>query len=917
MGDLREWWEDSWQLRIGPRIVVVEVPARWGRTTVFDELAAGIESADDAPVTIVIRISGRGVAGGVGLQAQIMRDLLSGSGQGHRAAELLGVDSVAGKAQFGLGVTGLLAVGFPAALGMFLAGIAAGAAGKIWDDSPAGQAGAVATAARSVAAVSAKTPVVVLADDAESLDVHLAMVVLENLVSRSDGQILIVVAASPGSELAERLTRRRDLPAALVPALRRADADPDMSYTSRARLARDLCPQLPGPVIARIGQRTRTFADVFAVVDAGRLTSLAGDADTLLPAVDRVIDTALARAAPSLEAVIVAWAGGVAHPLQAAGGLAITGGAKLPEDPDLVRDRSLVRLADPDRARYAAPILAMADASPVLAGEFLDRALAIRSEAGRGLADRIVAGLAVHRVRGDLAPGNAGPLLAIQRGLVTDLEQAGDHPAALDIAAEALDGCPAEDSLAQDAQQLQAAVLRLASITAAAEPDPRVADLIAKAVSGGAAAGIESRVWAAVNLLQEPAEHETALHLISQISADLGPGTDWGPQAAAWRLTLAYHAGRAGHLAASQDILGPLLKSADPGDQAAASRALRAVKDPHADTRLQIEALESELPAAGSDDDRLRLHAALAAAYGRIGEYRQAERHARHELPLSEHLQGPEHPDTLAARHSLASWTGLAGDPAAARDMCASLLPIRERILGPEHPSTLAARHNLAYWTGQAGDPAAARDMYASLLPIRERVLGPEHHSTLATRGILAYWSGEAGDPAAARDMYASLLPVFERVLGPEHPDTLTTRHDLARWTGQAGDPAAAREMYASLLPIRERVLGPEHPSTLTTRNNLAHWTGETGDPAAARDMYASLLPVFERVLGPEHPITLTTRNNLAGWTGETGDPAAARDMCASLLPVFERVLGPEHPTTLATRRNLAEWAKQAKRGQQ
>ena len=470
-GDLREWWEDSWRLRIGPRIVVVEVPDRWGRTAVFDELAAGIESADDAPVTIVIRISGRGVVGGVGLQAQIMRDLLSGAGQGHRAAELLGVDSVAGGAQFGLGVSALLAVGFPAALGMFLAGIAAGAAGKVWDDSSAGQASAVATAARSVAAVSARTPVVVLADDAESLDVHLAMVVLENLVSRGDGQLLVVVAASPGSELADRLIRR-DLPPALVPAVRRADADPDMSCLSRTRLVRDLCPRLPGPVIARIGKRTRTFGDVFAVVDAGRLTGLAGDADTLLPAVDRVIDTALARAAPSLEAVIVAWAGGLAHPLQAAGGLAITAGALLPDDPDLVRARSLVRLADPDRARFAAAVLALADATPALAGEFLDRALAIRSEAGRGLADRIVAGLAAHRVRGDLAPGSAGPLLAMQRGLVADLEQAGDHPAALDIAAESLAGCPAEESLAQDRQQLHAAVLRLASITAAARAGP-------------------------------------------------------------------------------------------------------------------------------------------------------------------------------------------------------------------------------------------------------------------------------------------------------------------------------------------------------------------------------------------------------------------------------------------------------------
>ena len=362
-GDLQEWWEDSWKLRIGPRIVLVKVPDRWGRTTVFDELAAGIESEGDAPVTIIIRISGREVVvGGVALQAQIMRDLLAGTCERHRAAGLLGVSSAAGKVQFGLGAAALFPVGFPAALGMFLAGITAGAAGKIWDDSPAGQAGAVAIAARSAAAASARTPVVVLIDDADGLDLRLAMVALENLVSCGDGQMTIVVAASPGSELAQRLSRQ-DLPPALVPAVRQADADPDMSQDSRARLARELCPQLPGLVIARIGQRTRTFADVFAVVDTGRLTGLAGDAEILLPAVDRVIDTALARVAPSQEAVIVAWAGGLVHLLQAQSGLAIIGDPPLVDDPDLVRTQLLVRLADPDRARYAAAVLAMADAS--------------------------------------------------------------------------------------------------------------------------------------------------------------------------------------------------------------------------------------------------------------------------------------------------------------------------------------------------------------------------------------------------------------------------------------------------------------------------------------------------------------------------------------------------------------------------
>ena len=273
---------------------------------------------------------------------------------------------------------------------------------------------------------------------------------------------------------------------------------------------------------------------------------------------------------------------------------------------------------------------------------------------------------------------------------------------------------------------------------------------------------------------------------------------------------------------------------------------------------------------------------------------------------------GPEHPDTLNARHELARWTGEAGDAASARDQLAVLLPIRGRVLGAQHPDTLTTRNQLARWTGRAGDAAGARDQFAVLLPIRGRVLGAEHPDTLLTRHELARWTGRAGDAAGARDQFAALLPIRERVLGPEHRETLATRGNLASYTGQAGDAAGARDQLTVLLPIRGRVLSPEHPDTLTSRANLAYWTGQAGDAAWARDQYAALLPIIERVQGPGHPHTLATRHELACWTGEAGDAAQARDQLAALLPVREQVLGPEHPETLLTRHQLVYWTGQA-----
>ncbi|ACU69386.1 putative ATP/GTP binding protein [Catenulispora acidiphila DSM 44928] len=297
---------------------------------------------------------------------------------------------------------------------------------------------------------------------------------------------------------------------------------------------------------------------------------------------------------------------------------------------------------------------------------------------------------------------------------------------------------------------------------------------------------------------------------------------------------------------------------------------------------------------------------------GAVGNYRAAVAMARRSLEARARRQGPDAPETLAARQSTAQWTGHAGDFEGARDQCADLLPIRERLLGVEHPDTLSTRSVLAFWTARAGSYAAARNQGIDLLSIRERVLGIEHPDTLLTRSNLAGWTGNAGDPAGARDQFADLLPRYQHVLGDEHPVTLITRTHLARWVGEAGDPAGARDRFADVLPIRERVFGAEHPDTLHVRANLARWTGKAGAAAEARDQYAVLLPLFERVLGPEHPATLTNRRNLAHWTGKAGDAHGAREQLVALLPLHQRVLGPEHVSTLHARHNLARWTKNA-----
>src|SRR6185437_13503092 len=135
---------------------------------------------------------------------------------------------------------------------------------------------------------------------------------------------------------------------------------------------------------------------------------------------------------------------------------------------------------------------------------------------------------------------------------------------------------------------------------------------------------------------------------LDEHSAALGPAADQ------WRLLLASHAGRAGYPALIGRLLAPLLNSGDGQREDAARAVLYAGAGPGADTRLQNIVLKAELAALppDADDDRLRIHHALAANHNALGQYRQALTHGQHELTLRTTIQSPGHPGTLAVTNN-------------------------------------------------------------------------------------------------------------------------------------------------------------------------------------------------------------------------------------------------------------------------
>ena len=437
---MMEWWQDLSRQEINSRAVLLPVPPGWGRTQLLNELAAFVE--DDEAISIVVRVPGTALPAGLGLQALELRKLFSEARVEHRVAELLGVDRLGGMTQLSLNVAGLFLSPLATLVGLLLAGVGVGAAGKAWDNSLAGQEGMVAKLARAVAAVSVSVPVVVIIDDADRLEPDLALVLVENLIGRIDGRVLVAAAVDPDAELISALASGAKF-GLTESRVRTVDADPCMDFQARIDLAAELCPDLPAVAVRRIGQRTRTFAEVFAVVSAERLAELnaQGDDAAIVAVVDEVIDAQVNRSPPSKLAVVLDWAGGITHALQAERAVKVLGERPSDDDSDVIRFESLVRLADPASPRLAEQKRVLAASKRRSMAEIvLDTALEIGGDPGSGLVDKVVAWQATHRVRADLQ--HRLQLGDVQRQLVHGLEDLGDPGAAYQVAATALSAYP-------------------------------------------------------------------------------------------------------------------------------------------------------------------------------------------------------------------------------------------------------------------------------------------------------------------------------------------------------------------------------------------------------------------------------------------------------------------------------------------
>jgi tetratricopeptide (TPR) repeat protein len=276
---------------------------------------------------------------------------------------------------------------------------------------------------------------------------------------------------------------------------------------------------------------------------------------------------------------------------------------------------------------------------------------------------------------------------------------------------------------------------------------------------------------------------------------------------------------------------------------------------------------------------------------------------------VSDHVLGPDHADTLAARHQIAAAYLAAGRAAEAVSRYQWALADRARTLGRDHPATIAARLNLGRALVAANQPGEAVTVLGAAVSEYERVGGRDHLDTLGARDELAAADQAIGQFGDAIRLHQSTLADREHVQGLWHPDTIAARRKLADAYLADGRLKNAISQYKRVLADSERVLGPDHLDTVTARARLGSAYHSGGRMASALQLYDQASAGYERVLGADHPDTLACRANLAHAYYAVGRLTDGLALFRDIAARCERVLPPGDPLTQSVRESLANIA--------
>ena len=332
-----------------------------------------------------------------------------------------------------------------------------------------------------------------------------------------------------------------------------------------------------------------------------------------------------------------------------------------------------------------------------------------------------------------------------------------------------------------------------------------------------------------------------------------------------------------------------------------------------------LEALNQAALTVGeglSDEPELEagLRLAVARTYQSLGQYREAETHARRAVELNERVRGADDAQTLFARTCLADVLldfGKAGD---AETLYRSIYETWQRLEGDEHAETLGAHNRLGRALAAQARHSEAEVILRESVEGLRRVLGPEHANTVAAMGSLANLLVELHKVDEGEALLNEVLAIERGRYGEDHPAPLAALRELAHFYRAQGRLDEAEATARRVFEISTRVLGEEHRDTLSASNLLALLLRDLGNLHDVEPIYRRIIEVLERTLGEDHPHTQATWNNLASLLQDLGRYDEAEEILKRLIKARSERYGEDHPSTITSINNLGTLYQEQRR---
>ncbi|WP_240138006.1 FxSxx-COOH system tetratricopeptide repeat protein [Streptomyces sp. MUM 178J] len=296
----------------------------------------------------------------------------------------------------------------------------------------------------------------------------------------------------------------------------------------------------------------------------------------------------------------------------------------------------------------------------------------------------------------------------------------------------------------------------------------------------------------------------------------------------------------------------------------------------------------------------------LATGLRLLGRYQEAYDVDLDTLRKREVSLRERHPDTLRSINTCARDLRVMGHyrDALARQELGMRLHVQ--VLGPQHPQTLWARHNLllCQWrAGTSGEEIASA--MAALLELQEQVHGRSHFYTLALIADYGSFLREHGELARAKELISEAENGYRQLLGQAHPVPTGMQSNAGLVLQAEGDRDGALSMFEQAMVGLRPWLGDDHPVMLGCALNTAAGRNFTGRLEDAAELSRNTLLRSRRVLGEDHPLTLSCMVALAADLRALQERDEAGKLEEDALQRLTRTLGAQHHHTLSARQRV------------